>query len=95
LGGVLARKKKWPSWWDWELELSPHLFKRMVDRQFGEVELRKMLEHAKGYRADIMEGRWVVDVAHQGERWEVIVEPDDRLELLVVVTAYPLEEQES
>jgi len=54
-----------------------------------------MLEHAKGYRADIMEGRWVVDVAHQGERWEVIVEPDDRLELLVVVTAYPLEEQES
>jgi len=67
----------------------------MVDRQFGEVELRKMLEHAKGYRADIMEGRWVVDVAHQGERWEVIVEPDDRLELLVVVTAYPLEEQES
>ncbi len=89
----MTRKKKWPSWWDWELELSPHLVKRMADRRFTEVDLRRMLEHAKGCGADIMEGRWVVAVSHAGEPWEVIVEPDDSLQLLVVVTAYPLEEQ--
>ena len=42
-----------------------------------------------------MEGRWVIDVSHATELWEVIVEPDESVQLLVVVTAYPLEEQES
>ena len=54
-----------------------------------------MLEHAKGYRTDIMEGRWVVEVSHAAAPWEVIVEPDDTVQWLVVVTAYPLEEHES
>lgn len=54
-----------------------------------------MLEHAKSYRADIMEGRWVVEVEHLAAPWEVIVEPDDTVQLLVVVTAYPLEGHES
>lgn len=40
--------REWPSWWDWELEFSPHLLKRMIDRQFSEVDLRRMLEHATG-----------------------------------------------
>ena len=26
------RRRGWPDWWDWELELSPHLLKRMTDR---------------------------------------------------------------
>lgn len=69
--------------------------KRMADRRFSEVDLRRMLEHAKGYRADIMEGRWVVEVSHAAAPWEVIVEPDDTVQWLVVVTAYPLEEHES
>jgi len=34
----------WPEWWDWELELSPHLLKRMLDRGFTESDLRRMLE---------------------------------------------------
>ncbi len=38
--------KHWPEWWDWELELSPHLLKRMEDRQFNEVDLRTMLHRA-------------------------------------------------
>jgi hypothetical protein len=42
-----------------------------------------------------MEARWVVDVSHHAEPWEVLVEPDDSLQLLVVVTGYPLDEQES
>jgi len=76
-------------WWTWELEFSSHLLKRMTDRQFTEVELRRMLEHAKGHRPDIVEGRWVIDVRHKRSAWEVIVEPDAKVQLLVVVTAYP------
>jgi len=82
-------KRKWPVWWYWELDLSPHLLKRMVDREFTEVDLRRMLEMAHTYRPDIVEGRWVIMTSHQGNPWEVIVEPDFDAELLVVVTAYP------
>jgi hypothetical protein len=32
-----------PTWWEWELELTPHLQKRMEDRDFTEVDLRVML----------------------------------------------------
>ena len=39
----------WPSWWDFELELSSHLLKRMKDRGFTETDLREMLEAASGY----------------------------------------------
>jgi hypothetical protein len=67
----------------------------MTDRQFTEVDLRRMLEHAKGHRADIEEGRWVIDVSHKRAAWEVIVEPDTTTQLLVVVTAYPVEELKS
>ena len=31
------------------------MLKRMLDRRFTEVVLRRMLEHAGGYRADIVE----------------------------------------
>jgi hypothetical protein len=36
-----------PVWWDWELELTPHGLKRMLDREFTEVDLRKMLGHRR------------------------------------------------
>ena len=87
-------RTKWPVWWRWELELSPHLLKRMGDRRFTEVDLRRMLEHAGGYHQDVEEGRWVVAARHRRRGWEVIVEPDETRQVLVVVTAYPLEEQE-
>jgi hypothetical protein len=64
----------------------------MLDRRFTDVDLRRMLEHAGGYRADVVEGRWVIDTRHSKKDWEVIVEPDDAQKLLVVVTAYPVEE---
>lgn len=67
---------EWPSWWSWELELSPYLLKRMVDRQFSEVDLRRMLEYASGLREDVVEGRWIVETRHEKRPWEVIVEPD-------------------
>ena len=82
-------KRRWPEWWDWDLELSPHVLKRMIDRQFSEIDLRTMVENARGYRPDIVEGRWVILTYHQKQAWEVIVEPDAEAKALVIVTAYP------
>jgi hypothetical protein len=82
-------KRRWPEWWDWDLELSPHILKRMIDRRFSEIDLRSMLENARGYRPDIIVGRWVIVTYHRKRTWEVIVEPDTDSKTLVVVTAYP------
>lgn len=81
---------KWPIWWSWELELSPHLLKRMSDRGFSEAELRLMLEEASGYREDCQSGRWVVEPRHGGRPWEVILDPIMQDKVLVIATAYPL-----
>ena len=77
-----------PAWWDWELELTPHVEKRMEDRGFTEVDLRAMLEHADGWRADVIDGRFVIETRLRGCRWEVVVEPDEVEHLMVVVTAF-------
>ena len=66
----------------------------MLDRRFTEVDLRGMMEHAGGYRADVVDGRWVMETRHNKKDWEVIVEPDNEQKLLVAVTAYPTEESE-
>jgi len=55
-----------------------------------EIDLRRMLERASGYREDVVEDRWVIETRHRGRAWEVIVEPDEHRRLLVVVTAYPM-----
>jgi hypothetical protein len=65
------------------------------DRAFNEVDLRRMLQYASGHRADILEGRLVIDAKHAGTSWEVIVEPDEVRELLVVITAYPVDQGQS
>jgi hypothetical protein len=39
----MASQDMWPVWWRWELEITPHMAKRMIDRQFNETELRTML----------------------------------------------------
>jgi hypothetical protein len=88
----LPRRKR-PRWWTWELELSPHLHKRMLDRGFNEVDLRIMIEATRRIRRDVVGGRWVIETRFRRTRWEVIVEPDHELRLLVVVTAYPLAEE--
>lgn len=82
------KKNQWPDWWKWELELCPHVLKRMIDRQFNESDLRKMLLHAKSYRRDIVEERWIIATHHLHHPWEVIVEPDAASNLVVVITAY-------
>lgn len=80
-----------PEWWDWELELTPHVEKRMEDRGFTEVDLREMLEHAAAFRPDVVDGRFVIEARFRGKRWEVVVEPDQVEHLLVVVTAFGVE----
>ena len=52
-----------------------------------------MLERAKSYRPDIVEGRWIIEASHRRRSWDVIVEPDDDAKLLVVITAYPVDEE--
>lgn len=47
---------EWPEWWGWELEFSPHLLKRMIDRSFNEADLRLMLAEATGYHKNHEEG---------------------------------------
>jgi hypothetical protein len=47
-----------------------------------------MLEAAIGYRPDAEPGRWIIETKHAGAAWEIIVEPDESLKVLVVVTAY-------
>ncbi len=51
-----------------------------------------MLEDATGFREDIVEDRFVIETSRDRWSWEVVVEPDKEFELLVVVTAYGLEE---
>jgi len=84
-------QRRWPAWWEWELEFSPHLLKRMADRRFTEIDLRVMLGRATGVRRDHEPGRWIVETRHRRRAWYVIVEPDPEAELLVVITAYPLD----
>lgn len=92
-GWLNLKEQQWPDWWDWELELCPHLLKRMIDRQFNEIDLRKMLHNAQSYRQNIVDGRWVVMTRHSQRPWEVIVEPDSTSNLVVVITAYPVWEE--
>jgi len=82
----------WPEWWEWEIELTPHLERRMEERDFTEIDLRAMLEQAERYHPDVVEGRWVIETRHHRQNWEVIVEPDPVEQLLVVITAYSTEE---
>jgi hypothetical protein len=78
----------WPPWWEWELELTSHLERRMEDRDFNELDLRTMLHEATGWREDVVEGRFVIETQHAHASWEVIVEPDEEAHTLVIVTAY-------
>jgi len=61
----------------------------MLDRDFTEADLRTMFENIKGYKPDIVEGRWVIITMRCKRIWEVIVEPDFETKRLVVITAYP------
>jgi hypothetical protein len=64
----------------------------MEDRRFTEVDLRRMLEQSTGYRRDAVAGRWAIQTRHRRRAWEVIVEPLIPEQLVLIVTAYPLDD---
>lgn len=63
----------------------------MEDRDFNEVDLRTMLEVATGHREDVVTGRFIIETRHRKADWEVIVEPDEVVHSLVVITAYAVD----
>jgi hypothetical protein len=80
----------WPDWWDWQLEISSHCLKRMQDRGFNEADLRTMLEDASSC-IEQSHGTYLIETDLAGLPWEVIVAPDERQQVIVVVTADPSE----
>ena len=80
--------KTYPDWWNFELELSPHVEERMIDRGFSEVDLRLMFEATVLIRPGVAKDRWILETAHDGDAWEVVVEPDEHDRVIVVITAY-------
>ena len=77
-----------PEWWDWELVFSGHAELRMEQRGVSEVDVRSMLQAARRHSPSVVLGRFMIDTAHEGRPWVVIVEPDRTERLLVVVTVY-------
>lgn len=52
-----------------------------------------MLDKASSYQRDVAVGRWAILTRHHRRSWKVIVEPDQHMRILVVVTAYPIESE--
>jgi len=50
-----------------------------------------MMSSATGFLEEHEPGRWVIETFHESRRWDVIVEPDTVDQLLIVITAYPVE----
>ena len=75
------------------VRLSSHLFKRMADWDFNEVDVRRMYGAGTGVRPDTVPGRWIVTSRHRRAGWELVVEPDPTMQVVVVVTAYPTSDE--
>lgn len=81
-------RKEWPPWWEWEMDPWDHTKERMEERSFTEVDLRRMMEVAKGYKPAKRPGRWIIETKFKGKPWNVIVKPDYDAKTLEVVTSY-------
>lgn len=60
----------------------------MIVRGFSEVDLRLMIEMTAAIRRGVAKGRWILETAHDGDTWEVIVEPDEHDRVIVVITSF-------
>ena len=80
----------WPDWWSWEIEILPHVYERMLDRNFSETDLRLMLEDASKIERNHEPGRWIVTTRFRDAAWGIIVEPDHEDRILAIVTVYPV-----
>lgn len=77
-----------PQWWDWELLFSPHAQRRLQRRDLTEVDVRAMLQGASSYGPDPIEWRFRIPARYRRRSWIVVVEPDEMLKSLVIVTVY-------
>lgn len=88
----MNERSDWPEWWNWELDLIDHLYERMIDRDFNETDIREMIQEAAAcVPNEQYPGRWLLRTTWHGTPWEISVEPDYEEQLLVVITAYPVE----
>lgn len=85
------RKQRLPHWWGWPLEFPEHVRKRMRQRNLSETDIRHMLFSVRSVRPLDDASRWAVDSELDRQPWRIILEPDQRERLVVVVTAYPLD----
>lgn len=60
----------------------------VVGQDLEKVDLRPMIETTAGIRRGVAKGRWILETAHDGDAWEVVVEPDEHDQVIVVITAY-------
>jgi hypothetical protein len=79
---------KRPPWWSWEIEFTPHVLKRMIDRGFTEVDVRRMIDDATDVEPSIETGRWNVTSRHDRRLWILVLEPDEIARVVLVITAY-------
>ena len=70
----------------------PPYASNVQDRGFTEVDLRAMLHTATSWRPDHVTGRYLIATRLRARPWSVIVEPDPDEKLLVVITAFPIED---
>jgi len=62
----------------------------MAERDFTELDLRRMLDVAQTPDSDIVPGRWRILTRLRRRPWESIVEPDAETQHVVIITAYAL-----
>ena len=79
---------RWPTWWEWEIDLTLHAENRMEQRGITDVELRHVLENATTLARASLVGRWIATGRRRRERWCVVLEPDAERRRVVVVTVY-------
>ena len=60
----------------------------MIERGFSEVDVREILEEAIALSPGSRPDRWVAKCLWRGKRWDVILEPDPTVRVVVVVTGY-------
>lgn len=80
-----------PEWWDWDLELSPHLLIRSGQRHFDEFDLRTMIEEAVSMEPGSLPDRWRIDTKWRRRPWSIVVDVDEYRKRVTVVTAFPVE----
>jgi hypothetical protein len=75
---------------DWDLEFTPHVIARMVDRGFDAADVRVMLEDAHLVEEGRDLRRRIAHCRFRRSNWKVVLEPDADRRRLLVVTAFPI-----